>query len=280
SEFPNIDYNVDDDSSSVVIPSGILSTLYNKTNSSLSKSETRPVLTGTCHSIDGDKLTLSATDAFRLSTASYQLSESYDNAKIIVPAVTTQEVNKHLANAEDEIRMSFTEKSIVYDFGNGVVLSSRLLEGAYPDTARLIPESFTTIIQYQVATLREMLKRALLIVEDNPVTFLIKPTDLQSRLVFAGNSNSGFKEDLVIQEASGDDLAISFNLRYFEDALNHFDDSSVINIKFTGSERPFVFNLDGGSESDLDLILPIRVPSNDQDDYSDVVDIEDFNGEE
>ncbi|EAC5449781.1 DNA polymerase III subunit beta, partial [Listeria monocytogenes] len=116
---------------------------------------------------------------------------------------------------------------------------SRLLEGTYPDTNRLIPSSFNTEIEFSVPELLQAIERASLLSHEGRNN-IVRLAISEEAVVLYGNSPEIGKveEDLSFEKVTGDPLEISFNPDYMKAALRAFGDTSIV-IRFISAIRPF-----------------------------------------
>lgn len=137
---------------------------------------------------------------------------------------------------------------------------SRLLEGNYPDTTRLIPDSYDTRVAFDAPELLAAIERASLLSHEsrnNVVKITVDP-DKKSVTIYGNSPDVGnVEEDLEPKNLEGNQLEISFNPDYMKDALRSFS-QSTINIDFTSALRPFTLTPTEDSDSFVQLITPIR----------------------
>lgn len=253
------------DHHTVQIHPDILSNMYSKTVFACSTSETRPVLQGVNHSLSKDLFKMVSTDAHRLAQTEFSLTEiesdlkDDENFSVTIPSESIKEAQHHLSG-DDNISIKFASNAVAYNFGDGTTLISRVYEGSYPDTSKLIPQDFLTEVEFNVEDLKSLLNRADLVAEEPFVEFLLKTEEKQVRVLSNKGKRSSYMEDIVPLSSEGDDIKLAFNLKYLLDALNHQPSDAKITIFFMGAMRPFIIKLSGATDQCLDLILPIRVP--------------------
>jgi DNA polymerase-3 subunit beta len=159
----------------------------------------------------------------------------------------------------DEVLIHLDNKSILFELGN-VLFQSRLLEGNFPETSRLIPLEFPIIIKFNKNDLAIAIERASLLSNREGSASIVK-LYLRADNVIEITSNSPeigkvIEEVYPVEKALGVPIKIAFSSKYFLDALKTFTSEQVF-VKFTGEIRPFVI------EGDMDpgliqLILPVR----------------------
>jgi len=226
-----------------------------------SSDEASPVLTGVLLQIDGNRLTLAATDRHRLAVKSLEAQvqgEALTAVSVIVPARHLLEVARAV-NANRpvvQIALSSQRNQVFMTIGD-VEVSSRLIEGNYPNYMQVIPsESATTVLLPTASLLREARTAAVLARDAaNPVRLRIGPGTLT---LVAQTAEVGDDEAPLEATVKGDEVQIAFNARYMLDALAVLD-SDQVSLSFNGSLSPGVIR-PVGRDDYLCIIMPVRVP--------------------
>jgi DNA polymerase III subunit beta len=176
---------------------------------------------------------------------------------IVIPGKSLQELNKILPDNNDAIEILITEQQILFKTAN-VLFYSRLLEGNYPDTSRLIPTENKTSVTVNGRSLLQAIDRASLLAREERNNIVRFSTDEGKVIEISSNSPEvGNVEEMVEAiNVTGDDLKISFSAKYMMDALRAIDGQDV-EIQFTGAMRPFILK-SVNDDSILQLILPVR----------------------
>ena len=133
-----------------------------------SKDETRPVLTGILVSVRGSTLQMVATDSYRLSVKETALEDAVsEDFEVNVPARALQELTRVVADREpDQIKASARDNQIVFEI-DGVVLSSRMIDGQFPNYRQLLPESYEREIELDRTELAATVRRVSLMAQRN-----------------------------------------------------------------------------------------------------------------
>jgi DNA polymerase-3 subunit beta len=236
-----------------------LKSLIRQTAFATSSIENRPILTGVNFKIDGKKLRAIATDSYRLSQKEIKLEDSYEPMNIIIPGKSLDELIKVLENNSEIVEMHFDHSKILFKYGN-LLFQSRLLEGNYPETSKLIPTEFPIIIKFNKEALTTAVERASLLSSRDGNNAIVK-LELRQDNIVEISSNSPeigkiLEEVYPVDQLEGTVLKIAFSSKYFLDALKVFN-SSEVTVNFTGEIRPFIIT--GEYDEDmLQLILPVR----------------------
>ncbi|TFB21100.1 DNA polymerase III subunit beta [Filobacillus milosensis] len=238
----------------------LLKMLIRQTNFAVSVSETRPILTGVHLKLEENLLELVATDSHRLASRKISMNDAeelfFNN--VVIPGKSLSELNKILDETQDTIQISVTDNQILFRTKN-VYFLSRLLDGNYPETSRLIPNQSKTVVKVNSKELIESIDRASLLAKDNRNNIVKLVTKGQNTLQITSNSPEigHVEETLETDSIDGEELKISFNAKYMIDALRAID-SDKVSINFTGAMRPFVIRPEEDDEQILQLITPVR----------------------
>ena len=240
------------------IPTDLLKAMIRQTSFAVSTSETRPVLTGVNWKVENNELYCIATDSHRLAQRKAKVEmETPANYNVVIPGKSLNELSKILADSNESIEIVITENQILFK-AKHLLFFSRLLEGNYPDTSRLIPsESKTDIVLHTKEFLRAIDRASLLAREGK--NNVVKLITLQDQLIeISSNTPEVGKvvEEMKGISMDGEELKISFSAKYMMDALRAIE-GNEIKITFTGAMRPFVI-YPINDDSTLQLILPVR----------------------
>ncbi|CAI2601156.1 DNA polymerase III subunit beta [Lactobacillus kunkeei] len=233
--------------------------IINQTVIAVSNQESRPILTGVHFVLKDGTLFAVATDSHRLSQRKVALPDNQGEYDVIIPGSSLSELSKMISDDTENVKMKITENQVLFTIGN-TYFYSRLLEGTYPDTSRLIPKESETDVQFDAYELLGAIERASLLSHEsrnNVVKLTIKANVKQ--VTISGNSPDvgNVEEEVESKEVAGNDLEISFNPDYMKDALRAFG-HSMINVSFTSSLRPFTLVPSEDAENFIELITPVR----------------------
>ena len=259
SDFPKVPMSLNKEKSMTLPLTDFLDALLQVTFAT-SVDETRPVLTGVLFLWDKNGLTLVATDGFRLSQKRITLEVNKaqkPSEGIIIPKLVLSELSR--LEGEGEILFSIAEKEKQVVFGSeGIVLSSRLLEGEYPDFAKIIPKESTLKIFLDKEELSRAVKLASIFARD--AANIVKIKTLKEGVKVSGESGqSGSQETKVDAKIEGksEDFEIAFNYRFLEDFLHSVKGEEVV-LGFTTPDKAGVFT-DSSDKDYLHLIMPVKI---------------------
>jgi DNA polymerase-3 subunit beta len=230
---------------------------------SVSVDETRPVLTGVLVIMSKTGMVLVSTDGFRLSQKKLTLKNvDSKEGKIIIPKNTLSELLR-LSNDEKSIKFLIDEKENQVMFGiSDAVLSSRIIDGEFPDFERIIPKESKISVNVDKEELLRAIKLASVFARDaaNVVKLSVKKTSLE---ISAESSQSGSQVTEVDAKVKSDGplpkegFEIAFNYRFLEEFLNAIEGEDV-RIEFSQENSPGVF-LDPKDKDFLHIIMPVRL---------------------
>ncbi|MFS0638914.1 DNA polymerase III subunit beta [Mesobacillus foraminis] len=240
------------------IPTDLLKALVRQTVFAVSTSETRPILTGVNWKVENKELTCIATDSHRLALRKAKLqTDTEESQSVVIPGKSLTELSKILDDTSEMVHIVITENQVLFK-AKHLLFFSRLLEGNYPDTARLIPNESKTDVVVNTKEFLHAIDRASLLAREGRNNVVKFSTVEGSGVEISSNTPEIGKvvEEIQSQSIDGEDLKISFSAKYMMDALKALE-GSEIQISFTGAMRPFVIR-PMNDDSILQLILPVR----------------------
>ena len=245
---------------SVTLPNDILKEVIRQTVIAVSKQESRPILAGVHMTLRDGVLTAVATDSHRLAQRKVVL-KNIDNGidfDVIIPGKSMEELSGMISDVHEDVQMQVTENQ-VFIFGN-THFYSRLLEGNYPETSQLIPQTADTTVELEAGTFLSSIERASLLSHESRndvVKLSLKPSENLVRISGDSPDIGTVEEEVVTSALDGNDLEISFNPNYMKDALRSFG-QATIKISFTSPLRPFTLVPTEDQENFVHLITPVR----------------------
>jgi len=234
----------------------------------VSINESRPEIGGVFFHFQGDGLTLAATDSFRLSEKRL-MSNSVRSAqgkdmKIIVPSRTIQEVFRVLGGYKDQsdienvdmVEIAISENQILFSVGN-IEITSRLIEGHYPDYKQIIPKDFVTEVYMKQQEFVKAVKTASLFTRSGiyDVSLECLP-DTKELVVRSGNSQIGENESRISAEVTGKKNSIILNYRYLLDGLQNIN-SDEVQFCIIDNTNPCVIQKKDSPDY-MNIIMPIK----------------------
>lgn len=187
----------------------------------------RPVLTGIFWQMSGDSMKLAATDSYRLAEKTMVLEENIEeDVKFILPAKTAQELSKILGMLDCEtLEMRIGKGQIVFT-ANGVELTSRLIEGNFPDYEKILPTESKTKANILTDDLTLALKKMSVIVRDNNNNVKLSVGSGKVSIV-SDETQVGYGNSDLEAETNGDTQETALNASYVLEVLSHLKDDRV-----------------------------------------------------
>jgi DNA polymerase-3 subunit beta len=245
-----------DPDSSVELPADAFVATALKVAGSASRDETRPVLTGILVSASDRELRMVATDSYRLSVKETTLKAPLTSGfEVNVPARALQELARLVSHDQDEpLSVSVRQNQVLFTLGR-VVLSSRLIDGQFPNYRQLLPETFEHELRLAGPELTEVVRRISLLAQKNaPLRLAFAEGELT---VSAQTPDVGEARESMPVAFTGDALEIGFNPEFLRAGLEAIDEGDVL-LKLISPLRPGL--IESGDESRFRyLIMPIRL---------------------
>ena len=223
-----------------------------------SRDESRPVLTGILVSFTGGKLVMAATDSYRLAVKETELDGTVPELEAIVPSRALQELAR-IATAGDAVEVGVHENQVLFSAGSsggGVAwLTTRRIDGQFPNYRQLLPEQFEHELSLPRAEVLEVVRRASVMIQ--------RATPLQLRFAegeltaIARTHEVGESQESMPVAFTGETLEIGFNADFLRDGLESMDGDDV-RFKLISPLRPAV--LQGENDDFTYLVMPIRLP--------------------
>jgi DNA polymerase-3 subunit beta len=230
------------------------------------RDDTLPVLTGVRIEIEGEQVTLAATDRYRLAvrTLPWKPEQPGMSATALVPARTLADTAKALTSGPEvtlALSTGTTGEGMIGFEGGGRRTTSRLLEGEFPKYRSLLPNESSAFAEVATAPFVEAVKRVALVAARNaPVRLSFSPEGV---VLEAGGQDDAQASERLECGWEGEDMAIAFNPQYLLDGLGAVDSDSTT-LAFTAPTRPAVLtgkrHADGDGVADYRyLLMPVRL---------------------
>lgn len=245
-------------SNPLMLETSVLKNIINETAFAASTQESRPILTGVHFVLTENKnLKTVATDSHRMSQKKIVLEKNGDNFDVVIPSRSLREFSVVFTDDIETVEIYFTNNQLLFRSEN-ISFYTRLLEGNYPDTDRLIPTEFTSIVTFDKNNLRYAMERARLL--SNATQNGTVKLEIINGVVSAHVNSpevGRVNEEIDTESISGQDLTISFNPTYLIDSLKAIN-SEKVTISFISAVRPFTLIPSDDTENFIQLITPVR----------------------
>ena len=250
-DYPRIDLSKT--GTKVLINDFTLKDVITQTKFAASEKEHKPILTGINFKAANNQLEVTATDSYRLAKKVVPLDDEL-TFNITIPQKSLDEIAK-IIERDDLIEMYVSDRKVLYVFDNNII-QTRLIDGTFPDTNRLIPESFDYELDIDTHYLLNAIDRVSLL--NNEQNNIIKLDMSNEKVILSSYMQEiGSVEEILDRSFyKGDSLSISFSSKYATDALRAFNEPKV-KILFTGAMKPFIVK-DYEKDDLIQLVLPVR----------------------
>ena len=255
SEFPNLE--LEDSKTPLFISQKLFKNIINQTAFATSTQESRPILTGINFHIESNSLECTATDSYRLAKKTVEVKSLLENSTdIVIPTKNLNELVRLFNDDEDELEMHVFNNKVIFKF-NSIVMMSRLINGTYPNTSKLIPTDFELKMVVKYRDFFNSIDRASLLTNEADKN-TIKLQSNGNEIIVSSNipEIGNVEEKLNVVKDNEKEIKIAFSSKYMMDALKSIE-SEDVELLFNGEIKPIILK---NPESDnlIQLILPIR----------------------
>ena len=211
-------------STKMVLPQKVLKHLFLSAQYAMAQQDIRYYLNGLLLVSAGDKITVVATDGHRLALAS-AAHKSEGTQEVILPRKAILELSKLLTDSEDPIEVELSPTQARFSFGS-IVLISKLVDGKFPDYARVIPTTHDKKLLLNRIELLQALQRAAILTNEKFKGVRWVLVDGSLKIICSNNEQEEAQEELDVTY-TGEGLDIGFNVNYLQDVLNNLDCAEV-----------------------------------------------------
>lgn len=240
---------------SLILPSKKISEGLKSVSFASSTSDIKPEISSVFMYQDNGNLIFVATDSFRLAERKIPIRGLSEFPGIIIPFKNVGEMIKLLSESNNDVSIKISKNQISLSFGQ-VYLTSRVIDGIYPDYKQIIPKESGTEVIVLKEDIIQALKMAHIISDKfNQITLITNPKE-KKLSISSKNSDIGEQITNITSSVKGDPIEISFNYKYLLDCFQSFHDDSVV-FGLRESSKPMVIN--GVSDRSFTyLIMPLN----------------------
>jgi DNA polymerase-3 subunit beta len=240
----------------LVLPAADLADAIAQVVVAASVDENRPVLAGVHWYIEGKKLVLVATDSYRLAEKKLPLKGAVDEKlSIIIPTQTMQELVRVLADRQGDIKVYYADNQVMFQ-ADDMELTSRLIEGQFPNYRQIIPSETGTLAVVNTSEFTRITKVASLFARENASSVRLAVQAEGQISIASSAAQVGENTSTADCEVEGDDGEISLNGRYLIDALGVVKSDDVA-FSVSGKLNPCALQ-PSDDEDYLHIIMPLR----------------------
>ncbi|CAN5139418.1 DNA polymerase III subunit beta [soil metagenome] len=215
----------------------------------------KPELSSIYLTYDGEVLVFAATDSFRLAEKRIKVKGLPHFKYILIPQKNASEIVRIFDSVDDDISISIKDNQAAF-LGGGVYLTSRIIDGVFPDYKQIIPKETVSTATVLKQDLANSLKTSLIFSDAfNQLNFSLSPSkklfEIESK-----NSNIGANTYAVPAVIEGEEISINVNHKYFTDCFQAIP-ADTLHIKFTGQARPILIE-GAGDKTFMYLVMPMN----------------------
>ena len=268
-DYPNLPF-VESGTSLNIDPSAFLKALKLTTFAS-SNDESKQLLTGVNFTFKQKFLESASTDGHRLAVVLIGNEENplqtensaanEDNLSVTIPTRSLREIEKlvSLKSSESSIKLFYDKGQVVFISSNQII-TTRTLEGTYPNYSQLIPDTFSKLFTFNTKKLIESLERIAVLADQQSSVVKIKFDENDLALISADAQDIGSGSESLPVSYSGETFNIAFNVRYLLEGLKVILCENVV-LKCNLSTTPAVFVPEDNLNSFTYLVMPVQVRS-------------------
>ena len=229
----------------------------------VSLSQTRPEISGIYFCFSKNNITIAATDSFRLAEKSLPLENSTKKKySFILPQKPAREIMSILEDKEGTLKICFSDNQILFEFPMKEVkhpqiqITSRLIDGQYPNYQDIIPNKFKTNITLGRDEFLNQIKTAALFSNRNNEVKILIPDTKKELEIFSQNPNVGESRSSVSAKIEGEAIEASFNYKFLIDGLQNIKSSEIV-FSISKEDGPSVLR-PLGDASYIYVVMPIK----------------------
>jgi DNA polymerase-3 subunit beta len=208
----------------VEIQQGVLRRLLGSVQYAMAQQDIRYYLNGVLLVVEGGNIKLIATDGHRLAFISEEIGGSHKKQEVILSRKTVNELLKLLSDTEDKVVLELAEKQVRASFSD-VVLTSKVIDGKFPDYNRVIPNHTNHLVMDR-QTIQQALQRAAILSNEKFRGVRLLLTEKNLRIISSNSEQEEAQEDIE-NDYSGAPLDIGFNVNYLLDGINNIGTQNV-----------------------------------------------------
>ena len=204
---------------------------------------------------EDDMLIFVSTDSFRLAEKKVKIKQKLSFDGILIPFKNVIEIIRVFENSDEDLKITL-QKNQISIYTSRIYLTSRVVDGSFPDYKQIIPKNSTTGVVVLKQDFISSLKVSNIFSDKfNQVTFVIKPSEKIFEIE-AKNSDIGENTTFLSGALSGEDVSVNFNYKYILDCFQSISSDSL-NLELNGSNRPMIIRPVGDS-SFMYLVMPMN----------------------
>ncbi len=204
---------------------------------------------------DGEYLVFVATDSFRLAEKRIKVKQNFEFEGVLLPFKNVQEIIKVIENSSDNIDFIISKNQAVFKLP-GIYITSRVVDGSFPDYKQIIPKNSTTTAIILKQDFLSALKVSNVLSDNfNQITISLNPGKKEC-ILESKNNDIGENSTSIVAALTGEDITLNFNYKYILDSFQSMNSDSI-SLEFYGASKPMIIKGVGDSTF-LYVVMPMN----------------------
>ncbi len=220
------------------------------------ENSSRPILSGVYFGVDKSELRMAATDSYRLSEKVLKLATAVDARKCVIPVRAVFEADRLVAG-EEEVRITIDENQVMFTVGN-TQLTSRLIDGQFPDYQQIIPKKVTSTIEVDRAEFELAVRRVSIFAKQNNQHMKLEALNDGTLAVSTDATEIGEERTVIPVKLTGEVNIIALNTDYVLDVLGALSADNKVKLELDTKMSPAVFKTVNGTDF-VHLVMPLKM---------------------
>ena len=216
----------------------------------------RPILSGVYFAANKNELRLAATDSYRLSEKVLKLKDTVDQTSCVIPVRAVFEADR-LAASGEELQVTIADNQVSFKAG-GTELTSRLIEGQFPDYTQIIPKKDSTRVEIDREAFELAVRRVSIFAKENNQHMKLECLKDGTVTVFTDSTEIGEERTTFPAKVDGEPCVIALNADYVLDLLTALSSEEKLKMNLDGKMSPAVFRPAGDSNY-VHLVMPLKM---------------------
>lgn len=252
-DFPKLS-NLLENTNKIVLQQSLFKSLLLSVQYAMAQQDVRYYLNGVLLIIEGNNLKVVATDGHRLAFNAGVINGNHEKQEIIMPRKAVAELCKLLGDTNESVEIEFSNQQVKVAF-SGINLTSKVIDGKFPDYERVIPK-YSNHLSMNRVLIQQALQRAAILSNEKfrGVRFVLTEKNLS---IISSNSEHEEAQEEIETDYHGEAIDIGFNVNYLMDGLNNI--SSEVAIFSFGDPNSSILITTPDNQEFRYVVMPMRI---------------------